>query len=131
MKKEYKIAIIILLIISFAIIGCLWLLENNIIRNYYIKDFTIDVNIEKDGDIQVKEDTTYRFNGQYNGITITIPTNVSKEFYTKLTKDSRNDSVILPDYLYTANGIENVSIYVVENGNQRIIEKVDKADVRR
>ena len=127
MKKEYKITIIFLLLVLIGIIVYEVLLDAGIIRDYHIKDFVIDITIEDDGDIRVKEDTVYRFNGRYNGITITIPTNVSKELYNKLTKDSMNDSKELPDSIYIANGIEDVSIYVVENGTNRYFEQVKNA----
>ena len=111
MKKSFKLVLSILLIVLIVILVYTFLIKTGVVRNYHIKDFVIDVTVDED-DIIVKEDTLYRFNGKYNGITITIPTDVSKEYYEKLTEDSMNDSNVLPDSLYISNGIENVKIYV-------------------
>lgn len=127
MKKEYKFLIILILVIALGTLIYNYLLEAEVIRNYHIKDFNIDVNINENGDMIVKEDTIYRFNGKYNGITITIPTNVSKEYYDKI--NSINDSIYLPDHFYSAKGIENVSIYTVENGTKKIFDQVGDADI--
>ena len=129
MKKIYKISLIVLVAILISIIGYAILLEQETIRNYHIKDFDIDVRINNNGDMHVKEKTLYRFNGKYNGITISIPTNVSKEYYKKLTKDSMNDSQALSDELYISNGIENVKIYVVENNGNRYFQQVGQAEI--
>lgn len=127
MIKSYKRVIIALIVILIIYGGYVLLINSGVIRNYHIKDFIIDVNIDKSGDIHVKEDTEYRFNGAYNGITITIPTDVSKEYYEKLTEDSMNDSKELPDSLYICNGIENVNIYVLENDQKRYFHEVGSA----
>ncbi len=129
MKKGYKRAIAMLIIVLVCVIGYDFLIKNGIIRNYHIKDFKIDVNIENNGDIIVKEDTVYKFNGKYNGITITIPTNVSSEYYEKLTGDSMNDSKELPDSLYISNGIKNVRIYTIQDGVKKVFDKQDYARI--
>lgn len=127
MKKGYKIIILILFVILISILIYAYLIDRGTIRNYHIKDFEIDVTLKGDGNIHVKEETEYRFNGEYNGITITIPTNVSEKLYNKLTQDSMNDSKLLPDSLYTSSGIEDVVIYTIENGMPRYIKRVNKA----
>lgn len=129
MKKGYKSAITLLIIVLVCVIGYDFLIKNGIIRNYHIRDFKIDVNIESNGDIVVKEDTEYKFNGKYNGITITIPTNVSSEYYEKLTEDSMNDSKELPDRLYISSGIENVRIYTIQDGVERVFNKQGAARI--
>ena len=123
-----KIILILIFILSAAAIY-LGLLESEAIRNYRIKNYSIDAVIDEYGDMRVIEDTIYRFNGKYNGITITIPDSVSKEYYENMTKDSINDSESLPDTLYRSSGIKNVSIYVVEGGEKRIFNQVGAASI--
>ena len=77
MKKG--IIITTILIIA-AIVGYMMLLEAEVIRNYKIKEFDIVANVDKSGNMRVTEETEYRFNGKYNGITITLPEKVSKDY---------------------------------------------------
>ena len=129
MKKGYKAILITLVIILISIVVYAILLDLELVRNYHIKDFIIDATIDTNGDVHVMEKTTYKFNGKYNGITISIPANVSKEYYRNLTKGSMNDSNELPDDLYISNGIENVNIYVAEGKNNRYFQHVGQADI--
>lgn len=123
MKKG--IIITTILIIA-AIVGYMMLLEAEVIRNYKIKEFDIVANVDKSGDMRVTEETEYRFNGKYNGITITLPEKVSKDYYGNMTKNSINSS-IFKDELYNNEGIEDVSIYVVRNGQREKLSEVGSA----
>ena len=129
MKRNYNKIIVIFILVLIGLSIYWGLLEAEIIRNYKIKEFYIDATIREDGDMSVKEDTLYRFNGKYNGITITIPSSVSKEYYESMTKDSINDSETLPDSLYISSGIKDVNIYVEENGEKRLFNQVGAASI--
>ena len=118
--------ILIVCIIIFACITGLY--EAEIIRKYKIERFDIDATIEKDGSMRVIEKTDYNFKGKYNGITITIPEKIDDEYYASMTKASINDSV-LSDYLYNNSGIKDVKIYVLEDGNTRLFNKVGSASI--
>lgn len=120
MKKG---VIITTILIIAAIVGYMMLLEAEVIRNYKIKEFDIVANVDKSGDMRVTEETEYRFNGKYNGITITLPEKVSKDYYGNMTKNSINSS-IFKDELYNNEGIEDVSIYVVRNGQREKLSEV-------
>lgn len=120
MKKG---VIITTILIIAAIVGYMMLLESEVIRNYKIKEFDIVANVDKSGDMRVTEETEYRFNGKYNGITITLPDKVSKDYYGNMTKNSINSS-IFKDELYNNEGIEDVSIYVVRNGQREKLSEV-------
>lgn len=131
MKKRYK-WIIIFFVIVFAVVGGYFLLINNgAIKNSYIKDLVIDVNVENNGDVRVKQNAMYRLNGIHNGITVAIPTSLSNDHYEKLTKNVKTLSNILSDNIYTSNGIENVQIYVINDGETKQIKQVEKAEIRR
>lgn len=124
MKRGYIIVIIILL----CIIGHLGLFESEVIRNYKIKDFDIVANVDTAGNMRVVEETEYRFNGKYNGITITLPKNISNEYYESKTQNSINDSVF-KDYLYNNTGLSNVSIYIVRDGEREKLNEVGSASL--
>lgn len=124
MKRGYIIVIIILL----CIIGHLGLFESGVIRNYKIKDFDIVANVDTAGNMRVVEETEYRFNGKYNGITITLPKNISNEYYESKTQNSINDSVF-KDYLYNNTGLSNVSIYIVRDGEREKLNEVGSASL--
>ena len=110
----------------FAFVAALY--ETEAIRTYKIKDFNIDAVINKDGSMSVVEKTDYDFKGKYNGITITIPEKISNNYYSKMTQNSINDSK-LSDSLYNNNGIKDVTIYVLENGQKRLFHEVGDADL--
>lgn len=120
MKKG---VIITTILIIAAIVGYMMLLEAEVIRNYKIKEFDIVANVDKSGNMRVTEETEYRFNGKYNGITITLPEKVSKDYYGNMTKNSINSS-IFKDELYNNEGLEDVSIYVVRNGQREKLSEV-------
>lgn len=128
MKKGFSKIIIFCIVVILIGIGIMGLYEAEVIRTYKITDFEIDAVINKDGSMTVKETTEYRFNGRYNGITITIPENINSKYYDKMTEDSINDSV-LSDSLYNNKGIKDVSIYVVEDDKIRMFDEVGTAEI--
>jgi len=128
MKKCISKLITFLIILIFIIICILGLYETEVIRTYKITNFDIKAMINTDGSMSVKETTDYRFNGKYNGITITIPERIDSEYYDRMTEDSINDS-ILKDTLYNNDGISNVKIYILENGKPRLFNKVGTANI--
>lgn len=117
-----------LMVLICILIGILALYETEVIRTYKIEDFKIDAVINKDGSMTVKETTKYRFNGKYNGITITIPEKINEEYYDKMTENGINDSE-LKDSWYNNDGISNVKIYTVENEKTRLFNKIGTADI--
>lgn len=128
MKKGFSKIIMLFIVILFAVIVVLGLYEAEVIRTYKIKDFEIDAIIQKDGSMRVKETTEYRFNGKYNGITITIPESINSNYYEKMTENSINDA-ILKDSFYNNKGLKDVSIYVLEDDEKRVFNKVGTAEL--
>jgi len=128
MKKGFNKIILFCIIVILGIIAIMGLYEAEVIRTYRIKDFEVNAVINKDGSMAVKETTEYRFNGKYNGITITIPKNINDNYYKKMTKNSINDSR-MEDYWYNNKGIENVKIYVKDENGNRTFNKVGMADL--
>ncbi len=123
-----KKVIWILTILICVLLGILGLYEAEVIRTYKINKFDINATICEDGSMVVKETTKYRFNGKYNGITITIPERINDSYYDKMTQNSINDSE-LKDSWYNNKGISNVKIYTVENGKTRLFNKVGTANI--
>lgn len=128
MKKGFSKIIILCIIVILGIITVMALYEEEVIRTYKIKDFEVHAVVNKDGSMTVKEITEYRFNGKYNGITITIPKNINQSYYEKMTKNSINDS-IQKDYWYNNKGLKNVKIYVVDENGNRNFNRVGTADL--
>lgn len=128
MKKGFSKLIVFLIIIIIIVIGIMGLYEAEVIRTYKITNFDIEAVINKDGSMTVKEITDYRFNGRYNGITITIPDGISEDQYDKMTENSINDSK-LKDSLYNNSGLEDISIYIIEDDKIRQFNQVGSANL--
>ena len=58
-------------------------------KSYYIDDMQIEATIQENGDLQIEQTLKYVFNGEYNGIYITIPTKYSNN--EKIISDISND----------------------------------------
>lgn len=69
-------------------------------KSYSIENMDIQATIQENGDVNIKQSITYNFNGNYNGIYITIP---------YIINDLEHDEIInnkkINDNLYTGNGI--------------------------
>ncbi len=75
MKIKTKAIISLLVIIFFFI-----LITNTKVqaKSYYIDDMQIEATVQNNGDLQIEQTLKYAFNGEYNGIYITIPTKYKK-----------------------------------------------------
>ena len=104
MKIKTK-AIISLLVIIFFI-----LIANTKVqaKSYYIDDMQIEATVQNNGDLQIEQTLKYAFNGEYNGIYITIPTKYKnqEEVISKISND-----------IYNASGVfvQDVSLIVDSN----------------
>lgn len=117
MSKTYKWAILIIIIVT-AIIGIV--LYSDDIKYYKITSFNIDASVKTNGDMIVTETTDYAFKGAYNGITISLPKNVSSNYYDNVTT-IYND--VLSSSIYNNSGLTDVEIFVKdENGMHRCSE---------
>ena len=75
MNKRLKNNISKLLIISIFFILIILINDNSYAKSYSIENMNIQATILEDGSVNVKQDIKYKFNGNYNGIYITIPCN--------------------------------------------------------
>ena len=92
MKKEIKIAISI--IITIAVI---FILQTKVeAKSYYIENMDIKATLQESGDLEIEQTLEYSFNGDYNGIYITIPTEYENN------EEIRNK---INDSLYNASGV--------------------------
>lgn len=114
MKKQIKI------LISFIIILAIMLIFKQEVqaKSYYIEEMDIQATIQENGDVEVEQTLEYSFNGDYNGIYITIP-----------TKYENKEEVIskIDDSIYNAQGVVLKSVTQVENNNEITYKKVNSA----
>lgn len=69
-------------------------------KSYTIDNIDMQATINQDGSVNVKQEMTYTFKGEYNGIYITIPHNLNEEEY-----DSCREQGKLKDNLYNNSGV--------------------------
>lgn len=70
-------------------------------KSYSIDDIDIQATILKNGSVNIKQKMTYTFNGEYNGIYVTIPCELDDEEY-----DSYRQQSTLKDSLYNNQGVK-------------------------
>lgn len=102
MKKNIK-QLVLFVIILIAII----FIQNKVeAKSYYIKNMDIQANININGSVDIEQTLTYNFNGEYNGIYITVPYKVTDNEYKDIIKNNR-----INDNLYTGSevNVESVS----------------------
>ena len=78
-------------------------------KSYYIEEMDIQATILENGDVEVEQTLEYSFNGDYNGIYITIP-----------TKYENKEEVIskIDDSIYNAQGVVLKSVTQLENNTE-------------
>ena len=69
MKSIKKLLLIILFFAVFMII----LQINTYAKSYSIESMDIQATVQENGDVNIKQSITYNFDGDYNGIYISIP----------------------------------------------------------
>ena len=90
MKRKVEIlsffVVLILVIIVF---------QNKVEANSYsIENMDIQATIQTDGSVKIEQELTYKFNGHYNGIYITVPYNFTDIENEKIIKNDRIDDDI-------------------------------------
>lgn len=73
MMKKRSLIIIFLLIIFVALLSI-----KTEAKSYYIKNMDIQSTIIDNGDLEIEQTLEYVFNGEYNGIYMTIPVRIWK-----------------------------------------------------
>ena len=113
-----KIKILMICIIS--IIMLLIISPKVEAKSYHIEDMNIKATVQDDGNVEIEHTLEYSFNGSYNGIFITIPTEYED-----------NDGIIekIDDSIYGAQGIQVYSVSeVMKNGSSAEYTRVTKAN---
>lgn len=112
-----KVKIIIGLIISIVV---LLLLQTKVeAKSYYIEEMDIQATILKNGDVEIEQILTYSFDGSYNGIYITIPT----QYENKEEMISQ-----INDEIYNVQDVQLKSVrLVLTDGSEIPFEKVGYA----
>lgn len=111
-----KIKILIGIIVMFIAIT---IFQNKVeAKSYSIESMDIQATIEKDGSAKIKQTLTYKFNGSYNGIYITVPLAFEDSQYSEI-KDNK-----IPEKNYTGTGVivENVFLGTSKNPIQEFIK---------
>ena len=114
MKKKLKILIGLIIIIA-----TIFILQTTAeAKSYYIEDMNIQATVLNNGDVEVEQTLEYSFNGNYNGIYITIPTQYeNKEEVISEIKDD----------IYNVKEVELKNVSVIENDNEVNLTKVQRA----
>ena len=118
-----KIKIIILAIVFIAI---LFIAKDVKAKDYSIDEIDIQGTVNTDGSLSVEETIRYSFDGQYNGIYITIPHS---------TVDLEDSDIVinskLNDALYEGNSIDVQSVKIISNGTEQEINNKAYAGTNR
>ena len=114
MKVKTKVIVGLLVIIFFILI------TNTKVqaKSYYIDDMQIEATIQDNGDLKIEQTLKYVFNGEYNGIYITIPTKYKNQEEI-ISKISNN--------IYNASGVVIQDVSVIEDSNEYYYSKVESA----
>ena len=101
-----------LMLIIIVAIGIIFIQNKVEAKSYHIEDMDIQASINQDGSVAVEQTLTYKFNGQYNGIYITVPYNKTDSQYADIIKNNK-----INNNLYTGSGITVESVSkIVGNG---------------
>ena len=87
-------------------------------KSYYIKDMDIQATVLENGDLEIEQTLEYTFNGNYNGIFITIP--IKYEDKEKIKSE-------ISDELYNCAGVELKDVSLVNENEQ--FKKVNSAAI--
>ena len=114
MKKNTK-----LLISFFIAIGIMFIFQQKVqAKSYYIDEMDIKATILENGDVEVEQTLEYSFNGEYNGIYITIPL----QYENKEGLSSK-----LNDEMYNAQKVELKSVKQIKNNKEILYNKTIRA----
>ena len=114
MKLIKKILWGILFILAF-----LFILHITSNASYSIENMDIQAIILDNGDVNIKQSITYKFDGSYNGIYISVPYRVDDVERDEIISNNR-----INDDLYTGSGIE---INSIKDSNNAIYTETDYA----
>lgn len=107
MKLKNKI-IIMLVFVAIIITGKATKVQA---KSYYIDDMKIQATVQKNGDLEIEQTLKYNFNGEYNGIYVTIPTKYENK------EDIASE---LSDSMYNAQGVKIEEVSVTDEQNKHI-----------
>ena len=110
MKVKSKIWIIFV-----AVIFILLFFENKVeAKSYSIENMDIQATVEQDGSLKIEQKLTYKFNGEYNGIYITVPYNLENIESKEIIKNDKiNDSI------YNGNNVILKRVALIEKNNEK------------
>ena len=112
MKK--KIIMTLILLVSILIIFQIKVQA----KSYYIENMEINASILDNGDVDIEQTLEYSFNGNYNGIYITIPTGY---------KNNENVISEIKDEIYDVQGVELKSVKMIDGAEETEYRKVNEA----
>ena len=111
MKVLKKFLLITLFFVLFMIIFQI----NTYAKSYSIDNMDIQATILENGDVNIRQSITYNFEGDYNGIYISIPYTINDIEYDEIISNKK-----INDDLYTGYGI---TINSIKDGkNQEYVE---------
>lgn len=133
MKTKISIKTILFILVFTALI----IFTNKVqAKSYEIKNMDIQATVEKNGSVSIKQEMTYKFNGEYNGIYIDIPDQVNDIEY-----DTYRVQTTLKDSLYNASNViinkvlienrEAAKVFSAYNGDNNVYVESAANNMRR
>ena len=118
--KKYLKYIITIFLMTFVI----FLLQNKVeAKSYTITDMDIQSTIQQNGDVSIEQTLTYDFNGNYNGIYITIPYKVHNVDDEKVIKNNK-----INNNLYTGTDVNIEKVTEIKSNTEVAFEKKNHAN---
>ena len=121
MKKSLKILIFSL--IAFAIM--IFIPKESNAKSYSIENMDIKATINDNGSVTISQTLTYKFNGQYNGIYISIPINLKDSEYDEVIKNNK-----INNKMYNGSSITINNISTTENGRVKEFREIKEFSAR-
>lgn len=118
-----------ILLLTCVFIGCMLLTNQVQAKSYTIENMDIQASIKQNGNVAIKQEITYDFNGSYNGIYINVPYHFEDKEYEEaisnamLDESSYNgDSIIMNKVSELKDGKEIVykEVIYAKNGHSAV-----------
>ena len=102
-----------LMLIIIVAIGIIFIQNKVEAKSYHIENMDIQATVKQNGSVAVEQTLTYKFNGEYNGIYITVPYNKTSNEYADIIKNNK-----INNNLYTGSGITVESVSKIAGSSE-------------
>ena len=96
--------------------------QNNVeAKSYSVEDMKIEATINQDGSVGIEQELTYKFNGSYNGIYITVPFEYEDKEFKEIVTNNRID-----DNLYNGKSVTVQSVSEI-SGEEIVYKEINES----